>query len=186
MSIVVVGGAARGVGKTALVCGLISAMPEREWTAIKITSHVYRGALLSEEIARDPATDTGRYLLAGAKQALLAEAREDAELAALARDAMPRGSNIVIESNRIASCLTPDLCLGVLARNAAQEKPSFAALLEKADALVTRTGMEWPPRSRKPDVAFFAMDDFRQVSPAFAEWMRARLSPRAQEETARF
>jgi hypothetical protein len=39
MAIIVVGGSNRGVGKTSLVCGLIAALPEYRWTAVKITTH---------------------------------------------------------------------------------------------------------------------------------------------------
>jgi hypothetical protein len=39
MAIIVVGGSNRGVGKTALVCGLIAALPEYRWNAVKITTH---------------------------------------------------------------------------------------------------------------------------------------------------
>jgi hypothetical protein len=39
MAIIVVGGSNRGVGKTALVCGLIAATPEYRWNAVKITTH---------------------------------------------------------------------------------------------------------------------------------------------------
>ena len=39
MAIIVVGGSNRGVGKTALVCGLIAGLPEYSWSAVKITTH---------------------------------------------------------------------------------------------------------------------------------------------------
>ena len=39
MAIIVVGGSNRRVGKTALVCGLVAALPEYGWTAVKITTH---------------------------------------------------------------------------------------------------------------------------------------------------
>jgi hypothetical protein len=42
MAIIVVGGSNRGVGKTALVCGLIAALPEYRWNAVKITSHEHK------------------------------------------------------------------------------------------------------------------------------------------------
>jgi hypothetical protein len=42
MAIIVVGGSNRGVGKTALVSGLIAALPEYRWTAVKITSHEHK------------------------------------------------------------------------------------------------------------------------------------------------
>ena len=37
MAIVVIGGHSRNIGKTSVVCALISALPARRWTAIKIT-----------------------------------------------------------------------------------------------------------------------------------------------------
>ncbi len=42
MAIIVVGGSNRGVGKTALVCGLIAALPEYRWAAVKITTHEHK------------------------------------------------------------------------------------------------------------------------------------------------
>jgi hypothetical protein len=185
VSIVVVGGPAKGVGKTALICGIIAAMPEREWTAIKVSSHAHAGNLLTEQVVRDPETDTGRYLLAGARRALLAEAPTGDQLALLARAGWDGAESIVFESNRIGQFLTPDLCLGVLGENTLPEKPSFAALAAKADGLVARTGVEWPARYQKSSVSLFAMDDFGRISPKFAEWVRERLSPRAPAETAR-
>src|ERR1700685_2862427 len=43
MAIIVVGGNGRGVGKTALVCGVIAALPELEWIAVKITADTHVG-----------------------------------------------------------------------------------------------------------------------------------------------
>ena len=37
MAIVVIGGHSRSVGKTSVVAGLIAALPELNWTALKIT-----------------------------------------------------------------------------------------------------------------------------------------------------
>jgi hypothetical protein len=45
MAIIVVGGSNRGVGKTALVCGLIAALPEYRWAAVKITTHEHPQAV---------------------------------------------------------------------------------------------------------------------------------------------
>jgi hypothetical protein len=42
MAIIVVGGSNRGVGKTALACGLIAALPEYHWAAVKITTHEHK------------------------------------------------------------------------------------------------------------------------------------------------
>ncbi|HEY1902072.1 MAG TPA: hypothetical protein VGG56_06565 [Terracidiphilus sp.] len=42
MAIIVVGGSNHGVGKTALVCGLIAVLPEYRWNAVKIVTHDHR------------------------------------------------------------------------------------------------------------------------------------------------
>jgi hypothetical protein len=39
MSIIVIGGHSRSVGKTSVVAGLISALPDFRWTALKITQY---------------------------------------------------------------------------------------------------------------------------------------------------
>jgi len=68
MAIVVVGGSGRGVGKTALVCGLIAALPEFNWTAIKITGHDHgQPKPVWEETQPGQGTDTARFLAAGAR-----------------------------------------------------------------------------------------------------------------------
>jgi len=71
MAIVVVGGSNRGVGKTALVCGLIAALPEYRWTAVKITGHDHpqpvtpgragSGAALAPHHPHGPRSSSFRY-----------------------------------------------------------------------------------------------------------------------------
>src|SRR5438309_7532024 len=39
MAIIVIGGHSRSVGKTSVVAGLIAALPEFHWTALKITQY---------------------------------------------------------------------------------------------------------------------------------------------------
>ena len=91
MAIVVIGGHSRSVGKTSVVAGLISALPEFDWTAVKITQHGHgicsangeacdcatadHSWAISEERDRSGASDTSRFLVAGAVQALLARSR---------------------------------------------------------------------------------------------------------------
>jgi hypothetical protein len=76
MAVVVVGGQARKVGKTSIVAGLISAISERRWTAIKISGHIHedapgvsstlvaegRGFLLTEESVARSRTGYGRRI----------------------------------------------------------------------------------------------------------------------------
>ncbi len=139
MAVIVVGGSGREVGKTALVCGLIAALPEFRWTAVKITGHDHgHDALIREETNAGQGSDTARFLAAGAHRSLLVAAG-DGELAARLSElwnvAGP-GANLIFESNRIVDHLKPDLCLAVLGDPESASKPTFASLLRLADALV--------------------------------------------------
>ena len=77
MAVVVIGGQSRKVGKTSVVCGLIAALPEMRWTAIKLTQHepfepvagLPPSILLREENDSNSGTDSSRYLAAGAERA---------------------------------------------------------------------------------------------------------------------
>ena len=82
--LVVVGGHSRNIGKTSVVAGLIEALPELNWTAMKITqfghgicsasgsacdcclSSEHPFAIAEESKPSD--TDSGRFLAAGAKR----------------------------------------------------------------------------------------------------------------------
>src|SRR5258708_14039874 len=83
MALVVIGGHSRSVGKTSVVAGLIAALPEFNWTAMKITQfgHGICSAdgkpcdcdtgddhfrALSDEKDLSGETDTSRFLAAGA------------------------------------------------------------------------------------------------------------------------
>src|ERR1017187_4644402 len=82
MAIVVIGGHSRNVGKTSVVAGLIAALPEFAWAAMKITQDGHGVCSLdgdschcatdhhtwaiSEEKDRWGKSDTSRFLLAGA------------------------------------------------------------------------------------------------------------------------
>ena len=86
MSLVVVGGHSRNVGKTSVVAGLIAALPERDWTAVKITQYGHgvcsvngescgcavdeHTFALTEERDRAGKGDTSRFLAAGARRSL--------------------------------------------------------------------------------------------------------------------
>src|SRR5438552_19187142 len=82
MAILVIGGHSRSVGKTSVVAGLIAALPEYKWSAMKITQFGHgvcsrNGELcdcatddhswsISEERDRSGESDTSRFLVAGA------------------------------------------------------------------------------------------------------------------------
>src|SRR5579884_938618 len=86
MSIVVIGGHSRSVGKTSVVAGLIAALRDFEWTAVKITQYGHGicsrsgvvcecacddgSWMISEDHDRSGESDTSRFLVAGAARSL--------------------------------------------------------------------------------------------------------------------
>jgi hypothetical protein len=66
MAIIVIGGSNRGVGKTSLVCGVIAALPDYRWTAVKITTHDHRQPVATgrENVAAGLASGAMRTLRA--------------------------------------------------------------------------------------------------------------------------
>src|ERR1700756_344324 len=132
MSLVVVGGHSRSVGKTSVVAGLIAALPEFNWTAVKITQYGHGicsadGAAcdcatgdhswaISEERDRSGESDTSRFLVAGAAKALWVRTEQGrlAEAMPTLRQRLEGSGNVIIESNSVLKFLHPDLYLPVL------------------------------------------------------------------------
>ena len=154
MPIVVVGGHTRNIGKTSVVAGLIAALPDRHWTAVKITQFGHNVCsangepcdcetadhtiAISEERSRTSGTDSARYLAAGAERSLWVRTRQG-QLA----EAMPRlraliagAGNVIIESNSVLRFLRPDIFISVLDPTVADFKPSALRYLDRADAVV--------------------------------------------------
>ena len=157
MAIVVVGGHSRSVGKTSVVASLIARLPERNWTACKITQfgHGFCSAngepcdcqtdehTIAISAERDPntGTDSARFLAAGARRSLWVRTR----IGNLA-EAMPRirreidaGENIIFESNSVMQFLRPDLYLTLLDHATADFKDSARLFLDRADAVLLRS-----------------------------------------------
>jgi molybdopterin-guanine dinucleotide biosynthesis protein len=169
MAIVVIGGHSRNVGKTSVVAGLISALPEYKWLAIKITQDghglcndascdgttdaVEHGWAVTQERDRSGKSDTSRFLAAGAVNALLVSTRQG-----MLAQAMPmlqeriahlltqEAEHIIIESNSVVRFLRPDLYLSVLDYGTADFKASAREFLDRADAVLLHTeGRELVP-----------------------------------------
>ena len=165
MAVVVVGGHSRSVGKSSVVANLIARLPERHWTACKITQfgHGFCSAngepcdcqtdehTIAVSVERDPdtGTDSARFLAAGAKRSLWVRTR----IGSLA-EAMPRirkeidaAENMIFESNSLMQFLRPDLYLTVLDQGTADFKDSARLFLDRADAVLLRaSGRELVPR----------------------------------------
>src|ERR1700722_6283324 len=127
--LIVVGGHSRNIGKTSVAAGLIRALPEVRWTAVKITQYGHgvcsnhgktcgceadadHPFALSEEYEPSQ-TDSGRFLGAGAERAfwLRTRAGELSAAAAPLRKLLAQSENVIAESNSVLELVKPDLFL---------------------------------------------------------------------------
>lgn len=159
--LVVVGGQQRKVGKTSVVAAIVRAMPELEWTAVKLTSHHH-----VEEPGRG---DTARYLEAGAVCARLMDAAA-ADLAPLAAG----GGNIICESTRVPRGMKPDCSLLLINPLQPDWKDSAREFVAHADALVV-VGEGQPPAWLGSKLAFRVAPPL-WVSAALVQFVRERLT----------
>jgi hypothetical protein len=147
MAIVVIGGQAKDVGKTGVVCALIAALPELRWTAIKISSaHGGPGdgapldyvATIVEEFDPMTGSDSSRYLAAGAARAFWVRTAEGQLARALSgiHAVIAAAENVILESNSILGWLEPDLYAIVLDPRIADFKASALRYLDRADAIL--------------------------------------------------
>ena len=162
MAIVVIGGHSRSVGKTSVVAGLIAAMPEREWTAVKITQFGHgvcsvngescgcatdeHTVAINEERDRSGESDTSRFLVSGAARSLWVRTKQGflAEAMPQLRSRISAASNVIIESNSVMRFLHPDLYLTVLDYGTADFKASAREYLDLADAVIVHQGEKKP------------------------------------------
>src|SRR5271154_3663975 len=159
MAIVVIGGHTRNIGKTSVVAGLITALPEMHWTAFKITQFghgmcsangepcdcttaEHTIAVSEERVGGDSTTDSGRYLAAGAARSFWVRTRTGdlAEAMPRIRKEIAQAENVVIESNSILRFLRPDIYLSVLDPATADFKESAKYFLDRADAVLVAEG----------------------------------------------
>jgi len=123
MAVVVVGGHSRSVGKTSFMAGLISALREFDWTAVKITQYGHgicsangeacdcatadHSWAISEDRDRSGESDTSRFLVAGAVQALWVRTEQGrlAEAMPALRRRLEGARNVIIESNSVLKFL---------------------------------------------------------------------------------
>ncbi|HZP06868.1 MAG TPA: hypothetical protein VFB43_18350 [Terracidiphilus sp.] len=195
MAIIVVGGSGRGVGKTALVCGLIAVLPELSWTAVKITAHEHSTSEpVWEEETPGQGSDTARYLAAGAKRAFLLTALDEANFPLVLDglwSAIGRDSHVIFESNRIVHHLRPDLCLLVCrGPDSADDKSSFQQAVPFADALIEHAEfdqmLEGAFEDKKGSGPIFHVASFERISPEMRLWLREKLlTARAHNEEHR-
>ncbi|SEF47863.1 hypothetical protein SAMN05421819_0138 [Bryocella elongata] len=202
MAVVVIGGHTRNIGKTSVVAGLIAAMPERRWWAVKITQFGHgvcsangepcdcetagHTIAVSEERERASGTDSSRYLAAGAAKSFWVRTRQGQLQEAMPRvrklmdEAAQAGSDVIVESNSVLRFLRPDVFVSVVDASVADFKPSALRYLDRADALVLTGGelehVAWSgvaPSLLRTKVVRVAPPEY--VSAELVETVRARL-----------
>jgi hypothetical protein len=162
--LIVVGGHTRSIGKTQLVCDVISAFPRANWIAGKITQYGHgvcaqngencdcapdeHVCAISWETQVGAGTDSARFLAAGAwksfwlrtKQGFLAEglpllrAALQQAIEAVGTEPPP----VIVESNSLLQFLKPSLHFAVVDPAKEDFKDSARVALDRADALVFR------------------------------------------------
>src|SRR5579859_5377811 len=171
MALVVIGGHSRSVGKTSVVAGLISALPEFEWTAAKITQYGHgicsangeacdcatgdHSWAITEERDRTGESDTSRFLGAGASRVFWVRTEQGrlAEAMPTLRQHLQGAANVILESNSVLKFLRPDLYLTVLDPATADFKNSAREFLDRAHAIILHEAAGsavWQSVSLKP------------------------------------
>jgi hypothetical protein len=196
VALVVVGGHSRNVGKTSVVAGLISALREFNWTAVKITQYGHgicsangepcdcatgdHSWAISEERDRSGKSDTSRFLVAGAARSLWVRTEQGrlAEAMPTLRQRIDHAANVIIESNSVLKFLRPDLYLTVLDPATADFKNSAREFLDRADAVILHKADKtaWSAISLKPvaQCPIFEITPPLYVTPEIAEFVRVK------------
>ena len=201
MAIVVIGGHSRSVGKTSVVAGLISALPEFRWTAAKITQYGHgicsangeacdcassdHSWAISEEKKSDGDSDTARFLAAGAERVYWVRTEQGrlAEAMPTLRERIKDSINVILESNSVLKFLRPDLYLTVLDPSTEDFKNSAREFLDRANAVILHesNGAAWKDVSLKPAAGrpVFHITPPLYVTPEIVSFVRDRLGQRS-------
>lgn len=208
MSLIVIGGHSRSVGKTSVVAGLISALPELHWTAVKVTQYGHgicsadgepcdcatdvHSWAVTEERDRSGESDSSRFLVSGAARSLWVRTRQGmlAEAMPRLRQELAGAENAILESNSVMRFLRPDLYITVLDAATADFKTSAQEFLDRADAVVLHDAADmiaWANVSLKPVAGrpIFRIRPPQYVTPELAEFVRGRIHHRGTEAQRR-
>ncbi len=200
--LVIVGGHSRNVGKTSVVAGLISALPEFRWTALKITQYGHgicsadgspcdcasddHSWAVTEERDRSGESDTSRFLVAGAERVYWVRTRQGmlAEAMPRVREVTASAENVICESNSLMKFIRPVLYLTILDLANPDFKDSAREFLDRADAVIVQNAEaapKWQGVSLKPVAgkATFQIAPPGYVTPEIIAFVRSRLAATA-------
>ena len=200
MSIIVIGGHSRSVGKTSVVAGLIAALPEFHWMGLKITQYGHGVCsangeacdcatddhtwAITEEKSASGDSDTSRFLAAGASKVWWVRTQQGrlAEAIPALREKLSSAENVIIESNSILKFVRPDLYLTVLDPSNSDFKNSAREFLDRADAVIlhdsANMATRWKGVSLKPvsDKPTFPIIPPPYVTPEIVSFVRTHLA----------
>ena len=204
MATVVIGGHSRSVGKTSVVAGLIAALREYKWTAMKITQYGQgicsqdgeschcatddHSWAISEEKDRAGDSDTARFLAAGAERAWWVRTEQGrlAEAMPVVRKRLAEAGNAILESNSVLKFLRPDLYLTVLDPATADFKRSAQECLDQADGVILHgspSSAAWSGVSLKPVAGrpVFRITPPEYVTSEIVDFVRKRIPMRVDK-----
>jgi hypothetical protein len=207
MAVVVIGGHSRNVGKTSVVAGLIAALPEFNWTALKITQYGHGVCSLdgeschcatddhtwaiSEEQDRSGESDTSRFLAAGAARVWWVRTEQGrlAEAMPAIRRRLGEADNVILESNSVLKFVRPDIYLTVLDPATEDFKKSAQEFLDLADAVILHRAQDgknqkavWQGISLKPlgQRPIFHVQPPDYVTEEIVEFVKDRLAKKPE------
>lgn len=206
MAVIVIGGHTRSIGKTSVVAGIIAALPELRWTAVKITQYGHgvcsadgepcecatddHSWAISEERNRSGESDSSRFLVAGAVRSLWVRTRQGmlAEAMPRLRKELAAAENAILESNSVMRFLRPDLYITVLDVANADFKASAKEFLDRADAVILHESdhePKWKRVSLKPvaNRPAFRIQPPPYVTPEIVEFVRRKIGAVAQDKS---
>ena len=155
--IITISGHSRKVGKTSIAEGLIAALPEYGWTALKVSSHRHYGNhevsvkdyAVFEETDREGGNDTSRFLKAGARRAFWVQAERIEAAAPTVQAILENSPYALIEGNSVLDYINADFSILVLNHGVEEFKKSARGVLSRIDALVIiRNNTELTPVSQ--------------------------------------
>ena len=201
MAIVVMGGHSRNVGKTSVVAGLIAALPQFSWRAIKITqfghgvcsvtsepcdcalNETEHAWSVDEEHSSAGDTDTSRLKAAGAKHVYWVRTKQGQLALAMprVREILGEARNVIIESNSVMKFVRPDLYLPVLDFATEDFKDSAREFLDRADAIILHESdadPRWANISLRliADKPVFRIAPPQYVTAEIAEFVRRKIA----------
>lgn len=140
MAVVIVGGQTRSVGKTSVACGLIAAIPEGQWTAVKLSAHGHTETVqVLEEKRAGHGNDSERYLTAGAVRSYFISAPVGGMWRAIPKllDILAEAKNAMVESTGALEYLRPELALVVVDPAGKTMKRSLRRMMGRFDGVVS-------------------------------------------------